>query len=92
MDKTEYERIQKRLFEMAAELERLDLAGFLEAIERVESVGPFLDPTLYMDGIDNVRIVKRLAEGARALQAAAPTPLEKGQMLTRIAQHHLRRT
>lgn len=86
MDKQEYLRTQKILFEMATLVADLDLNGFVEAISFSESIGPMLDPTLYMKGRANLEIIKRMAIAARAFKSKMPTDEERMQMIVAIAE------
>lgn len=46
----------------------LDLDGFLERARHAESVGPFIDPTLYQAASAKIGVIIRVAEAARNLQ------------------------
>lgn len=47
----------------------LDLDGFIAAIDHAETVGPILDPTLYIAAGDEMRKQRHVAEALRACRA-----------------------
>lgn len=63
-----YTTCLKRLTVEAQALSTLDLVGFVERIEKAESVGPVLNPTLYRKGIGRLEAMKALAIAARRVQ------------------------
>lgn len=66
----DYKATQERLLFVAQFLADLDLQWFLEMIGRAESIGPMLDPTLYMRGGQQLGLIKDLANAARGMQKA----------------------
>jgi hypothetical protein len=62
---------QDRIIIAASMVEGLDIAGFLKAVNISEALGPFVDPTLFMQASKKLGQIKRMAEGARQLQQAA---------------------
>ena len=71
MNNEEYIMTQRQLLLMASLVREMDLDGFLERIETAYALGPMLDPTLYKRGVDNLEIVRRIAEAARKFKATA---------------------
>jgi hypothetical protein len=68
MDKLEYTAIQNQLVMLAGIVNDLDLDGFLAAINKAESIGPILDPTLFMAGSEKLRQVSNLAHAFKQVQ------------------------
>lgn len=60
----EYKRHQDFLSLVAsmARATELDWSGFIEAMNRAETIGPILDPTLYMKGAGALAVVKSHAQ------------------------------
>jgi len=70
MDKKKYRETQSSIFIIAAMVERLDLQGFLAAIDKAETVGPIVDPTLYIRGRRNLQTIKNFAGSLLTFQQA----------------------
>lgn len=70
MSDDEYAFVQNELARIGGEVENLDLVGFLERIETAESVGPVLNPTLYMRGARTMEWFRGLALAVRKVKAA----------------------
>jgi hypothetical protein len=68
MDREEYLNIQFGLGLLVDIVVDMDLAGFLQWIERAETLGPILAPTLYVQASGKLGDVKRLAEAAKTFQ------------------------
>lgn len=64
----QYAQVQADLQLLARAVYDMPLAAFLGAIDRCETMGPILDPTLFREAADKLGNVKRLAIGALALQ------------------------
>lgn len=81
MKKDEYQITQTLLLSHAKLIasSHLDLDEFIEAINRAESVGPVLDPTLYIKGKDNLEQIKIIAKAARRFKKEIQPALEKLQ-------------
>ena len=73
MDNEEYKMTQEMLLMLARQVRLLKLGEFLRAIDRAETLGPSLDPTLYRASLydGNLERIKRLAEGAVGFKRAA---------------------
>jgi len=69
MDKKDYINTQNTLIMIHGMLQGLDLAEFIDSINRAETIGPILDPTLYMEGHKKMGNIKKLAEKALELQS-----------------------
>lgn len=71
MEKGKYQQIQNTLFTVGAILADLDIAGFIDAIDRSETVGfLFMNPIDYMIGTDRIQYIKAIAIAAGKYQAA----------------------
>ena len=68
MKRIEYMAIQDQLVLLARVIEPLDLVDFLNEIEHSETVGPIVDPTLYLQSANKLENVKRLARAALTFQ------------------------
>ena len=68
MEKEEYEAAQGLLISNSAMISMLPLEEMLSAIDRAETVGPIVDPTLYRKGADNMGNIKRIAKAALVLK------------------------
>ena len=77
MTDDEYQKTQDRLVIVAHSMLTLDLKGFLQRIERADSVGPILNPTLYRLGSGKLERVKRLAQAAKVFQDEVWRQLEE---------------
>jgi hypothetical protein len=64
MTEEKYMEIQTVIGVTAAFVRELDLQGFLAAIDKAESVGPIIDPTLYLK---SHRQMNRIREAADVL-------------------------
>lgn len=68
MSNEEYMQTQQQLLLFAELLTLLNLRGFLDRLDRAESVGPVLDPTLYQHARGYAGRLHALAEEALAFQ------------------------
>jgi len=68
MNRIEYMAIQVQLVLLAQVVEPLDLVRFLSAIDHSETMGPIVDPTLYLQTANKLENVKRLAQAALIFQ------------------------
>lgn len=71
MTDEEYLTVQHQLQAIGGLILGMDLDGFLERIERAETLTPVLDPTLWMRGADKLREVREIAEAVRSVQTVA---------------------
>jgi hypothetical protein len=79
MDDRRYADTQNWLVIMASLVATLDLDGFLQWIERAETLGPILSPTLYVQASGKLDNAKRLAEAAKVLQDEVKRQVTEGQ-------------
>lgn len=78
MTDEEYQFTQNHLMTLAHLSRAVDITGFLERISLAETVGPILDPTLYLKASSNLHNLKRLAQALRPFQAEIQRQLEEG--------------
>jgi hypothetical protein len=78
MDREEYFNIQVGLEVLAGLFVDIDLTGFLQWIERSETMGPILAPTLYVQASGKLGEIKRLAEAAKVFQDEARRYVGRG--------------
>lgn len=79
MEKTEYQIIQDLVIMKAEEavIIDLDFESFLNAQSYTESVGPILDPTLYIKGADRMKTIGKLARAYQEFTDVSKELLEK---------------
>ena len=77
MTKEEYLATQHQVMALAYLVVGLDLGEFLAWIERAESLGPIVDPTLFLAGIGTLTKIKRLARMERQFQLVAKDVLRQ---------------
>lgn len=70
--KEEYETTQQQMLLIARIVREMPLAAFLRAAERMDTVAPIIDPTLYLRGRDKLDTIKKMAEGLLAFQNSLP--------------------
>jgi hypothetical protein len=70
MTNEEYQMTQDQIIIAAPMVEGLDIKGFLEAINKAETLAPFMDPTLFMKASKKLGQIKRIAQGALHFQKA----------------------
>ena len=70
MKTAEYLQMQQDLLMIGSAVDRLNLHGFIGNIERAESFGAILDPTLFRKAQANLRGLKKLAESLLPVQEA----------------------
>jgi hypothetical protein len=78
MDREEYLNTQFGLHVLAQIVVDMDLAGFLQWIERSETMGPILAPTLYVQAGSKMNEIKRLAEACKVFQDEARRQVGRG--------------
>ena len=62
MDDAEYLATQQQIILFAKLIRGVDVQAFLERINRAESIGPVLDPTMYRKAAPALDTIKGLAE------------------------------
>ena len=70
MTDAEYIETRQQLLLLANVVSQMDLNGLLECISHTQTVGPILDPTLFIRGSKKLSAVKRIAQGAQQFQKA----------------------
>ena len=73
----EYMEIQYMLTAIAQRVNEMNLKGFLGRLNRADSIGAILHPTLYRDAMPGLEKIKRLANGARSFQLVVREIMEK---------------
>ena len=73
----EYMEIQYMLTAIAQRVNEMNLKGFLDRLNRADSIGAILHPTLYRDAMPGLEKIKRLANGARSFQLVVREIMEK---------------
>lgn len=68
MKQEEYMTIQHMLFTMGAVVSECDLTGFIAAIDKADTVGPFTDPTLWMKSQRQMMKIREMAVELRGFQ------------------------
>ncbi len=76
MNKTAYLQTQTHLQSLAQIVKDMPLYDFIKAINRAETTGPIVDPTLYREGSENLTKIKRLAQALLPFQKAAKDTLK----------------
>jgi len=72
MDPAEYTATQTKITAIAAVLRDLDLAGFLNAIQRSQTVAPIFDPSLYRRGAAKLDLMRQTANALYRAQCELP--------------------
>ena len=78
MTKSEYETTQSQIMLLAGLVRSLPIQEFIDTADRMDTVAPFTDPTLYRMGAKKLGMVLRCARGLLAFQRALP-PFEEWQ-------------
>lgn len=84
MDEEDFHATMGLVLNSARMLRILDLEGFVSACNRADSVGPIVDPTLWMKGHGDLDRCRRIAAAAKNFvtvveEAAAEEVAEKGR-------------
>jgi len=66
----QYKETQDQIVSLAWLVDELDLKEFINRIDYTEAVAPLFHPTLYMQGIDKLLLIKELAKAFREVQIA----------------------
>ncbi len=70
MDDKEFAECSAKIGSLAAQVVDMDLIGYLNAIEHADTIGPIIDPTLWIKGHEQMYKMKKLAENLLKFQAA----------------------
>jgi hypothetical protein len=76
MDEADFHMVTQQLLMLGNLVKELQLAEYINAINRADSVGPILDPTLWRKGHRKTDILRKMAEGLLEFQKSLPTPEE----------------
>lgn len=68
MSSSEWMLTQTQIYLLAGMVARLPLDEFLEKAERADAIGPFVDPTLYIEKHDDLRCVTEVARALRQVK------------------------
>ena len=70
MNRQEYLKTQETIVICSSWIlgQKIDFDGFFKRIEKAETLGPILDPTLFQRGAGDMEKVKRLAEALQTYQ------------------------
>jgi hypothetical protein len=70
MEKSEYYTQLRSIFNLAALVRRLNIQGVLQAMNYAETLGPIIDPTLYLKSAKSFEWQKQTVEAALQFQQA----------------------
>lgn len=73
----EYTLHLQMIIQQARLIHMIDIAGVLNAMERVDTVGPIIDPTLWMKGHKNMDVQREIAQAALTFQIKIAAIVEK---------------
>lgn len=73
MDEVQYREELQSIFNLCALVRRLKIAAVLTAIERAETTGPILQPTLYRTALTRLDWQKKCAQAALRFQETVNT-------------------
>ena len=68
MEKDEYVQTQQKLLMFGLVVRNMPLNDFINAAEKADAFGPFVNPTLWMKGQENLHRVLKLARALRGFQ------------------------
>ncbi len=68
MTNEEYLYAQHHILVVAGMVAEMPLRDFIADAERADTVGPFLDPTLWQAGHENLAVILDIARGLRNFQ------------------------
>ena len=77
MDRDEYELIQNQIMLLGSAVKDLDLDGFIAEIDHADTIGPFIDPTLWIKGHDTMYQIRKLAAGLKGFQSVVREIIQK---------------
>jgi hypothetical protein len=73
MDTAEFHMVTQQLLMIGNLVKEINLADYVNAINRADAVAPIVDPTLWMKGHRKTDILKKMAEGLLEFQRSLPT-------------------
>lgn len=68
MKKEDYLKAQDQVVQIARMASEVDVDPMLEAIAKADTIGPFVDPTLWIRGHEKLGFIKELALGVKRLK------------------------
>ena len=71
MENEQYELVQSQILTIAGIVKLLPLKDFIEAADKADAVGAFLDPTLYRAASKKLAVIIQLARGLKGFQDVA---------------------
>ena len=83
--KIEHEQTQQQIMLFCGLLKGIDLATFIERLDRADTLGAVLDPTLYREAIQSGKL-ELLQETARALLSAQQRITKAEQRYIKVAK------
>lgn len=72
IDEGDYNLTQQQVMTLAAVLRELPLKAMLEKIDHADTLGPFMNPTLWTVGESKMRIVRKTCAALYKAQKALP--------------------
>ncbi len=78
MTDQEYPQTQEQILLMAYIIKNLDLDGFLKRIATAETLGPIIDPTLYLKAGTGLSEIKQIALAMQQVEKAVDTCKDLG--------------
>ena len=77
MDRDEYELIQNQIMLLGSAVKDLDLDDFIAEIDHADTVGPFIDPTMWIKGHDTMYQIRQLAVALKGFQKVVEEIIQK---------------
>lgn len=68
MDREEYELTQNQIMLLGSAVKDLDLDDFIAEIDHADTVGPFIDPTMWIKGHESMYQIRKLAVALKGFQ------------------------
>ena len=68
MTNEEYLKVQEQIVLLSNLVKAMPLKEFIEAADRADTIGPFVDPTLWRDAQKNLAVIMELARGLMTFQ------------------------
>jgi hypothetical protein len=78
MNRIDYEMTQQQIVFIGSLIKGLPLDEFIAAIDHADSIGPILDPTLWMRGNKEMMKIRDLAAGLRDFQTIVNKIIQEG--------------
>lgn len=78
MNRIDYEMTQQQIVFIGSLVKGLPLDEFIAAIDHADSIGPILDPTLWMRGNKEMMKIRDLAAGLRDFQTVVNKIIQEG--------------